>query len=495
MDDILRVEGVSKQFPGVKALDGARFSLRKGEVHVLLGENGAGKSTLMNIIGGVYRPDEGQMWLRGEPYRPQSALDALRAGVAVIHQELQLCPQQSVAENVFLGDELRRAGWLQKRHMEEMAAQLLAELGLDVDPRAPVGQLGIAAQQLVEIAKMVRRRPDVLVMDEPTASLSEREVDRLFAIIGRLKQGGMSIIYISHRLNEIPRIGDRVTIMRDGRTIDTLDVKESDRDKWIQLMVGRELHQMAFEAVERGEPLLSVKGLTKHGLFRDVTFDVHRGEIVALAGMVGSGRTEVLRAIFGVNPVDAGEVWVRGRRTIIRGPADAIRLGMGFLPEDRKAQGLVLEQAIAHNVALASYPRISGPVWYRGRRTEELANLYGQRLRIKMSRSSERVAALSGGNQQKVMLARWLAAESEILMIDEPTRGVDVAAKFEIYQLLHDLKRKGLAILMVSSELPEVLTLADRILVMREGEVVAHLTRNEASEEVIAQWAMAGSRP
>ncbi|AEJ44451.1 sugar ABC transporter ATP-binding protein [Alicyclobacillus acidocaldarius] len=495
MEEILRVEGVSKQFPGVKALDGARFDLRKGEVHVLLGENGAGKSTLMNIIGGVYRPDSGQIWLRGEPYRPQSALDALRAGVAVIHQELQLCPQQSVAENVFLGDEQCRAGWLRKRQMEEMAEQLLADLGLRIDPRVPVGQLGIAAQQLVEIAKMVRRSPDILVMDEPTASLSEREVDRLFEIIGRLKQGGMSIIYISHRLNEIPRIGDRVTIMRDGRTIDTLDAKASDRDTWIQLMVGREVHQTEFETVERGEPLLSVKGLTRQGVFRHVTFDVHRGEIVALAGMVGSGRTEVLRAIFGVDPVDAGEVWVRGRRTNIRGPADAIRLGIGFLPEDRKAQGLVLEHAIAHNVALASYPRVSGPVWYRGRRTEALADLYGQRLRIKMSRSSERVATLSGGNQQKVMLARWLAAESEILMIDEPTRGVDVAAKFEIYQLLHELRRKGLAILMVSSELPEVLTLADRILVMREGEIVAHLTREEASEEVIAQWAMAGSRP
>ncbi|SIS57664.1 sugar ABC transporter ATP-binding protein [Alicyclobacillus vulcanalis] len=494
MQEILRVEGISKQFPGVKALDGARFSLRKGEVHVLLGENGAGKSTLMNVIGGVYRPDEGRMWLRGEPYRPQSALDALRAGVAVIHQELQLCPAQSVAENVFLGDEQRSMGWLRKKQMEEEAAQMLAELGLEIDPRTPVGQLGIAAQQLVEIAKMVRRKPDVLVMDEPTASLSEREVDRLFDIIQRLKRAGMSMIYISHRLNEIPRIGDRVTIMRDGRTIDTLDVRPGDRDRWIQLMVGREVHQMSFEPVARGDALLSVKGLTRHGAFRNVTFDVHAGEIVALAGMVGSGRTEVLRAIFGVDPVDAGEIWVRGRRVRIRGPADAIRLGIGLLPEDRKAQGLVLEQAIAHNVALASYPRVNGPLWYRGGRVEKLANLYGQRLRIKMSRSSERVAALSGGNQQKVMLARWLAAESEILMIDEPTRGVDIAAKFEIYHLLHELRQKGLAILMVSSELPEVLTLADRILVMREGEIAKELPREGASEEVIAQWAMAGSR-
>lgn len=493
---LLKVENICKRFPGVIALDGVDFEVSSGEIHILLGENGAGKSTLMKVLSGVYTPDEGRMELRGQEYAPRTPKDAMNRGVGIIHQELQLVPDLSIAENIFLGDEhTTRTGKLDKRRMESEASEMLRALGMDVDVTDRIRDCGIAAQQMVEIAKTLRKKVDLLIMDEPTAALSSREVDQLFAAIRRLKASGVGIIYISHRLEEIQEIGDRITILRDGKTIRTLEVGASTVAEWVRYMVGRELHEPYPKAERsRGEEVLRVRGLTSKGRFEDITFALYEGEILSIAGLVGSGRTEILRAIFGVDPIDSGEIIVRGKPVRISSPKDAVELGIGFLPEDRKSQGLVLAHSVLQNTTIATLGEMSGRVFLNRQLMVRTAERYKAKLNIKTPTVYQTAGSLSGGNQQKIVLSKWLVAGSKILMIDEPTRGVDVGAKSEIYKHIAALVEQGWAVLMVSSELPEVLGVSDRILVLRDGRVQAELTRESASQELITKFAMGGTR-
>lgn len=493
MGSLLQVEGVSKRFPGVLALNRVNFDVRRGEVHVLLGENGAGKSTLMKILSGAYRMDEGRMAFKGMPYAPKSPGAALDAGVGIIHQELQLVPNLSTTDNLFLGEEKGSAFWLAKRRMRQEAEGLLQSLGLDIDVTRPVRTLGIAGQQMVEIAKTLRRNVDLLILDEPTATLSDREVERFFQAVRSLKKSGVGIIYISHRLEEIPQIGDRVTVLRDGSTIRTLDVATSSRSEWVQMMVGRALDQIYPKATcKSGKEVLRVERLSATGRFQDVSFTLHEGEILSLAGLVGAGRTEILRAIFGADSYDSGDIYVQGKKVKIRRPADAVRLGIGFLTEDRKDQGLILHQSVQDNITLPILKNYVRWLVVNRKQVKLVAEEYRRRLNIKAPSVSVQAGSLSGGNQQKVVLSKWLAIGSRILMIDEPTRGIDVGAKSEIYQLIAGLVEKGWAILMVSSEMPEVLGVADRILVLSGGRVQAELSRAEATQEKIAEYAMGG---
>lgn len=495
METLLKVEGVSKRFPGVLALNRVNFDVQPGEVHVLLGENGAGKSTLMNILSGLYRMDEGHMVLKGSSYEPKSPRDAMSHGVGIIHQELQLVPYLSAADNIFLGEELGSPVRLNKAAMKREATGILRSLGMEIPVTRAVSTLGIAGQQMVEIAKTLRRKVDLLILDEPTATLSDREVERFFQAVRSMKEAGVGIVYISHRLEEIPQIGDRVTILRDGSTIGTMDVATSDHNDWVRMMVGRDLDQVYPKAnASQGQEVLRVEKLCSQGHFKDVSFTLYEGEVLALAGLVGSGRTEILRAIFGADSFDSGDIWVYGKKVKIRHPADAVRLGLGFLTEDRKSQGLILDASVQDNVTLPILKQLLRRFVVDQTKARTIALSYCQRLSIKTPSITQAVGLLSGGNQQKVVLSKWLAVGSRILMIDEPTRGIDVGAKSEIYQLIAGLVEAGWAVLMVSSEMPEVLGVADRILVLNEGTLQAELSRAEATQEKIAQYAMGGLR-
>lgn len=484
---ILQMRGIVKAFPGVQALAGVHFDVLPGEVHALIGENGAGKSTLIRILGGVDQPDGGEIILRGQPVSIPTPRRARELGIAIIHQELNQVGPLSVAENLFMGDEPRRGRWfVDWGAMRARAGALLADLGVRVDPRVRVDLLSIAERQTVEIARALSLKADLLVMDEPTAALTLEEVERLFTIIGDLRARGVSVIYISHRLEEIFRIADRVTVLRDGHYVGTYPVGAIDADRLIQLMVGRTLtEKFPKEPVAPGPPLLEVRGLSVQGLFRDVSFAVRAGEILGIAGLVGSGKIEVAHAVFGMLPLDGGEVRVEGHRVAIRSPADAIALGIGLVPEDRKTLGLVLGMSIRDNVTLPSIERLSAAGLVRKDEERALVDGAMRRLDIRARGRDQIVRSLSGGNQQKVVVAKWLQAGAKVLLLCEPTRGIDVGAKVEMYRLMVELAHAGVAVVMISSELPEVLGMSDRILVMHEGRVTAEFAHDEATQEKV----------
>jgi ABC-type sugar transport system ATPase subunit len=488
---LLRLEGISKSFGGAAVLTDISFEVLAGEVHALVGENGAGKSTLMNIVSGVLQPDSGRMEWAGSPVVLQNPRAAQDLGISFVHQELALVPQLSIAENVFLGRHpSRRLGIVKWDEMHERARELLAELGHDVDPRTLVEDLSIGEKQLVEIARALACVSRLIIMDEPTAPLSERETERLFEVIGRLRGRGVSIIYITHRLKEVYTGADRVTVLRDGRLIATAPVSEMPHDLLVRHMVGRELSEESAEPHGSAQPvvMLKVDGLARGHSFRDIGFEIRRGEIVALAGLVGAGRTEVLESVFGVSPADAGRIYVDGREVPVRTPADAIRAGIALVPDDRKAKGLMLGASVRVNMVLASERQFV----IRGRQEAAAAQRMIGELSVRTRDAGTPVAELSGGNQQKVVLAKWLLTDVKVFLLDEPTRGIDVGAKAEIYALIRALARRGAAILFASSELEEVLRLADRILVMHRGRIAGELSRAQASDERIMKLATGG---
>ncbi len=493
MDPFLVARGISKRFPGVVALDRVDFDLRAGEVHVLLGENGAGKSTLVKILSGAYRPDEGDVLIDGVARRLYPPSVARAAGISTVYQELALAPDMTVMQNIFMGREatLGRSGLLDRDGMREETHGLLRLLGIDLDPDVPVRRLSIATRQAIEIVRALAWRSRALIMDEPTSSLSAHETEELFDRIARLTAEGVGVIYISHRLEEIDRIADRLTVMRDGRVVATLDRGTASQGELIRLMVGRTLSETFPQRVPKvGAEMLRVEGLTVPGRVHGVSFAVHAGEVLGIAGLIGAGRTETLRAIVGLEPGAAGEIHVAGTRVHLRTPRDAIRARLGLVPEDRHGQGLVLAMTVQQNIGLASLEACSRRGLLSFRCLAELASRYIARLRIKVAGPQVRVGTLSGGNQQKVVLARALAGGSHVLLLDEPTRGIDVGAKAEIYELIDELAREGKAIVLVSSELPEILGLADRIVVMREGRISRTLERAEATQEAIMAAAL-----
>ena len=491
MNDLLvEMSGISKSFPGVHALDDCRFELRAGEVHALVGENGAGKSTMMKLLSGIYRRDAGTIKVKGQEVDIASPRAAQDLGISIIHQELNLMGHLTVAQNIFIGREPRGAVpfFLDERALNENARKLFEELHIKLDPRARVSHLAVAQQQMVEIAKALSFNSDVLIMDEPTAALTDTEIDELFRIIRHLRERGAGIVHISHRLEELKQISDRVTVMRDGRYVDTVRTAEASIQSIISMMVGRTIFEEAPELPEQPDPevVLSVRHLTRGRMVRDVSFDLHRGEILGIAGLVGAGRTEVVRAVFGADPRDSGEVVVHGKAVPIRTPTDAVRHGIGYLSEDRKRYGLALTMDVETNTVLASLTSFADRTGRIDvRRTRSTALSFVKSLAIKTPSIRQRVRNLSGGNQQKVVIAKWLTADTEVLIFDEPTRGIDVGAKSEIYKLLNDLARQGKAIIMISSELPEILRMSHRIVVMCEGRVTGELAAGEATQERI----------
>ncbi|MFI0778320.1 sugar ABC transporter ATP-binding protein [Streptomyces sp. NPDC021212] len=495
--EILRMEGVRKTFPGVVALDGVDFDLRRGEVHVLLGENGAGKSTLIKMLSGAHRPDGGRILVDGSPARIHGAQDAERLGIATIYQEFNLVPDLSVAENIFLGRQPRRFGLVERTKMDERAAELLARVGVDVSPRTRVRDLGIARLQMVEIAKALSLNARVLIMDEPTAVLTTEEVDKLFRIVRTLRADGVGVVFITHHLEEIAALGDRVTVLRDGRSVTQVPAA-TDRDELVRLMVGRSIEQQYPRerpasddtSASDGKPLLKVRGLTRDGSFHGIDFDVHAGEVVGLAGLVGAGRTEVVRALFGADPYDTGTVEVGGVPLPRHDVVAAMDAGIGLVPEDRKGQGLVLDASVQENLGLVTLRGATraGLVDRAGQR--RAAERIAEQLAVRMAGLDQRARTLSGGNQQKIVIGKWLLADSKVLILDEPTRGIDVGAKVEIYQLINELTASGHAVLMISSDLPEVLGMSDRVLVMAQGRIAGELTAREATQDAVMALAV-----
>jgi ribose transport system ATP-binding protein len=495
---VLELRDVSKRFPGVVALDDVSFDLHAGEVHVLVGENGAGKSTLVKILSGIYQPDEGELLLDGRPIAFGDPHEAQVHGVSTVHQELNLIPHLSVGKNIYLGREPMRSrlpGVIDWKALMEGARQELEELGVPIDPKTLVRTLGVAYQQMVEIAKALVAHARVLILDEPTAAITAEEAEQLFSIVEQLRAQGTAIILISHHLEDVYRVGDRVTVLRDGGFVATKPVAETTQTDLIQMMVGRALtQQFPKEVFEPGTTAIRVDRLNRHGVLHDISFEVRRGEIVGLAGLVGAGRSEVARAIFGIDRIDSGAIEIDGKRVQIKDPNQAIHHRIALLPEDRKQQGLVLLQSVADNIVVAAPEKVSKlpgviPPSARAR----AARRFISALKIKTPGTGQRVRNLSGGNQQKVVLAKWLLTDADIFIFDEPTRGIDVGAKVEVYRLMNDLLRNGAAILMISSELPEVLGMSDRILVMREGRIVAEFDRESATQEAVMTYAAADS--
>lgn len=483
---LLCMEGITKTFPGVKALDDVDFQLETGEVHVLLGENGAGKSTLIKILAGAFSPDSGKMEINGEPVIFSSPKEAQDAGIAVIYQELNLVPYMTVAENIVLGHEplSERSCLVDWAEVNKLACDALMEIGSDLDPGARIEDLGMAHRQIVEIAKAVSRRARIVVMDEPTSSLSDNEAEMLFTLIERLRDKGVGIIYICHRMEEVYRVGDRATVLRDGQKVSTVQVSETDSDVLVSMIVGRRLTEK-YPYVQRtiGKPVMKVENLSTSTLLRDISFTLHEGEILGFTGVVGAGKTELARAIFGADPIEHGTITVKGKLTRIADCESAIRTGLGFIPEDRKGQGLSLIHSSRSNITLSSLQRFLRKNLIDLVAERAVAQSLVEKMNIKTPSLESPVGNLSGGNQQKVVLAKWLCSQSDILLFDEPTRGIDVGSKVEIYRVIMDLASKGTAILVMSSELPEILGICDRVMVMREGSIVAEFMRGEADQE------------
>ncbi|MFD8127138.1 sugar ABC transporter ATP-binding protein [Streptomyces mirabilis] len=496
-DELLRIEGIRKTFPGVVALDSVDFDLRRGEVHVLLGENGAGKSTLIKMLSGAYQPDSGRVLVDGEEVRVHGAQDSERLGIATIYQEFNLVPDLTVAENIFLGRQPRRYGLIDRKRMEAEAAELLERVGVSVSPRARVRELGIARLQMVEIAKALSLNARVLIMDEPTAVLTSEEVEKLFSIVRRLREDGVGIVFITHHLEEIAALGDRVTVIRDGKSVGQVPASTTE-DELVRLMVGRSIEQQyprVRAAVDDGSgtTLLTVEGLTRDGAFHDVSFEVRAGEVVGIAGLVGAGRTEVVRAVFGADPYDKGTVKVAGSALRRHDVNAAMAAGIGLIPEDRKGQGLLLDASVEENLGLVTMRAAThgGLVDLKGQRAA--AARIAEQLGVRMAGLGQHVRTLSGGNQQKVVIGKWLLADTKVLILDEPTRGIDVGAKVEIYQLVNELTAAGAAVLMISSDLPEVLGMSDRVLVMAQGRIAGELSADEATQDSV--MALAVSTP
>jgi ABC-type sugar transport system ATPase subunit len=496
MAAVLRLENVSKSFPGVQALDRVDFEVRAGEVHALLGENGAGKSTLIKIVSGVYQPDAGTILIDGQAVRLATPSDAQRAGIATIYQELLLFPELSVAENIFLGHAPRTAlGTIDWGTMRARARELLASLEIrDLDVARAVGTLSVGNRQRVEIAKALSQNARILIMDEPTAALSEADVLHLFQIVRLLRERGVGIVYISHRLEEVFELADRVTVLRDGQFVGTRQVAQSSPDELITMMVGRTIDNLFPKLPAAiGRPVLEARRLNGRPLFHDVSMEVRAGEIVGLAGLVGSGRSELAQAIFGIQPPESGELLLDGRPVRIGSPDEARRLGIAYVPEDRGSQGLIRPMRLRENISLAVLRQVARGPFIERRAESALAERSIRQFNIRASGPEQVVAKLSGGNQQKVVLGKWLASEPRVLIMDEPTRGIDIGAKSEIHRLMSGLAQEGLAILMISSELPEIMGMSDRILVMREGTIVAEFARADATQEAIAAAMMSAS--
>ncbi|NSW76142.1 MAG: sugar ABC transporter ATP-binding protein [Candidatus Atribacteria bacterium] len=490
--EILKVENVTKKFPGVVALDRVSFSVRRGEVHALVGENGAGKSTLMKILAGALQPDEGLIYLKGKEVAIQNTQQARDLGISIIYQEFNLLPDLSVVQNIFLGREkFGRYPFLNYQRMAQEARDLLTQLGAEVSPYALVRELGVAQQQQVEIAKALSVNADVVIMDEPTASLGEHEVGKLFQIISSLKERGVTVIYISHRLEEIFKIADSVTVLKDGKCMGTYSVQELDEMKLVKLMVGRSFSEtFPPRGKERGEVILEVKELSCPPLLKEINLKVHRGEIVGLFGLVGAGRTELAKTLFGVYPHYRGNIVINGKVLHLTSCRKAILHGISYVPEDRKEEGLCLDLSVRENSALPIIDKFKKTLFVDDQAMDSMIQRLVEALRIKTPSLRQRVKFLSGGNQQKVVLAKWLATEPRLIIFDEPTRGIDVGAKAEIYQIMRELASRGNGILMISSELPEVIGLSDRIYVMHQGKIVREFPSTEQlTEEEIMVYA------
>lgn len=495
---VLEMKSIYKRFPGVLALDGAHIQVRKGEVHILLGENGAGKSTLVKILAGAYAKDSGEILLHGKHIEITSPKHAQDLGICMIYQELNLIQNLSVAENIFLGREplsTKIKGKIDWKKLYSEAGMILERLQVPVNPRTRVKDLGIAQQQMIEVAKALSTNSRIIIMDEPTAVLTNNEIGTLFKTIRKVQEDGVSIIYISHRLEEFEQIGDRVTVMRDARTIQTLNIADTTTDKLISLMVGRELTDK-FPRVDKtiGDETLRVENLNRQGVIKNISFNLHKGEILGIAGLVGSGRTEVARAIFGADPIDSGKIIINGKPVRIRTTQDAIRAGLGFVTEDRKKQGLVLTMSVKDNITLSSLNLLTTHARIDLNAEKIIADDFISKLKIKTPGSKQKVMNLSGGNQQKVVLAKWLLSKSKIFIFDEPTRGIDVGAKTEVYHLMNELILGGAAIIMISSELPEILGMSDRVIVMCRGEITMTMKKEEATQEGVLYFATGGGK-
>lgn len=487
--------GISKSYPGVKALDNVTFDVKPGEVHCLVGENGAGKSTLMRILSGAEKPDKGTIEILGKSYSVLDPNLGHNLGIAAIYQETDLVMAMTVAQNIFLGHEpTLRGGLINYVQLYRDARRLMDQFGLNIRARMLVRDLSPANRQLVQIVKALSRDNRILILDEPSAKLASSEIEHLFELLRRFKEEGLGIIYISHHLNEVLDIGDRVTVLRDGKHVTTCPTADVTQDNLIEHMVGRSLDdQFGKVSAVQDEVMLSVKNLTVKGQFEDVSFDLRKGEVLALAGLVGAGRTEVLECLFGVTRADHGEIFIDGRKVRIWSPAGAVAQGIGLVPEERRESGLVLERPVAHNISFPILDRVSRMAFVVGQRLLKVAQRYVDQLNIRISSLKQPVRTLSGGNQQKVVLAKWLAADAKILLLDEPTRGIDVNAKSEIYHLINELAQQGVAILMASSELPEILGISDRVLVMAEGQLAAELITAETDQVEIMRHAVVDS--
>ncbi|SHR24548.1 ABC transporter ATP-binding protein [Mycobacteroides abscessus subsp. abscessus] len=494
---IMSMKDVSKQFSGVKVLHNVEIDLFKGEVHALMGENGAGKSTLMKIMAGVYQPDGGSIVYKGEEVRWNHPMDARSKGISVIHQEISLSPNLSIGENILMGTSLKknRMGLISWNDIYEKAEKILTSIGSTLDPRADVSSLSVAQQQMVEIARALSLNSEILIMDEPTASLTDKEIEKLFTIIDELKRKGVAIVYISHRMDEIFKISNRFTVLRDGRLVTSGPISETNPTHLVKLMVGRELNELFVRERKennigtKNQPVLELKGVSDKKIVKNVSLKIYPGEIVGLAGLVGAGRTELVRTIFGLSELSEGEIIIEGNLVQIKNPIDAIKLGIAHVPESRKEQGLLPNLSVKENIMMAQFPMYRKFKFLQYKKINREADRYIEELGVRTASKEHNVMGLSGGNQQKVVIAKWLSIGPKVLLLDEPTRGVDIGAKTEIHKIINQLAEKGLAVLMISSELPEILGVSDRILVMHEGKLKVELSHEEATQEKIMYYA------
>ncbi|MFD4927611.1 sugar ABC transporter ATP-binding protein [Peribacillus butanolivorans] len=491
----IEMKNIYKAFGQNKVLEGVQFSLEAGEAHALMGENGAGKSTLMNILTGLHKHDQGTIEINGKETSFKDSKEAEEAGMAFIRQELNIWPEMTVLENLFIGKEMVNTfGVLRNKQMKARANEIFKTLNISLPFDKEAGLCSVGEQQMIEIAKALMTDAEVIIMDEPTAALTDREIEKLFEVMKGLTKKGVSLVYISHRMEEIFAICDRITVMRDGKTVDTKRIKDTNFDEVVQKMVGRELEdRFPHREAHLGEVVLDVKGLTKKGLFEDIHFAVRKGEIVGVAGLMGAGRTEIMRALFGVDQIDSGEITVEGKKVSIRKPTDAVRYGLAFITENRKEEGLILDFSVRENIGLPNLKSFAPSGLVKTEDEKKFAEMMIKRLHVKTSSTETIIGNLSGGNQQKVVIAKWIGTSPKVLIMDEPTRGIDVGAKREIYELMNELTERGIAIIMVSSELPEIVGMSDRILVVHEGTIAGELKKQEVTQEKIMALATGGN--